>query len=169
MKIKKRHKIKKKRGLTFPILLASLGLLILIISFILSLSTEVKEEEIEACVINVQQDCSNLSLEDFTKCLVDYVKPYYNYTKRNLVEYYKKDGKYLIRKFNSTEEYVFRDILFNGGDCSEWAYVYRVLAESYNYTYTEVFVPNHVYNVVGDNTGYCDIDGLNYRCRSYGK
>jgi len=95
-----------------------------------------------------KMNCSNLSLSDFAYCMVNFIKPNYNYTQRNLSFFY------------------FSDVIENGGDCSEWTQVYKFLSEDNGFIHKSIQLPTHVFSVITNknNTGYCIIDGLDINC-----
>jgi len=93
-------------------------------------------------------DCENLNIEDTSYCLRDYVSTFFKYTETD-------DWKNL----NETElkEY--------GGDCRNWAFYYKQLAEGLGYeAETFTFMINqgfgHRFTVIYSEEGYCRLDML---------
>lgn len=174
VKIRRKKKREVKLGLVVFLALFGLILFILALGVKLSMTGVIKNENnhTENITPIFLEDCENLSLVNFTTCITNFIKPHYNYTLRNLVESYENEekygkGYYIITTNLAKNKTAFQDILENGGDCTEWAYVYRTLAVAFNYTYTNVHVPGHVYIVLADETGYCSIDGKKAICRGY--
>ena len=100
--------------------------------------------------VNNFTECANFSLEKTAYCLRGYVKGFYNYTIRE-----------------DTEK-TFEDIKENGGDCYDWTMLYKSMAESLGFkTKVIKFYTNnsgHIFLIMYDNSGYCEIDELNVNC-----
>ena len=104
---------------------------------------EVSQEEI---IIDDYIQCSNLSLENTSECLKDYISTFYNYTIRN-------------DKIRTIE-----DIKLNGGDCYDYNKLYERLGSelgfdtySYRIALGDSF---HRIALISDETGYCLLDQL---------
>ena len=100
-------------------------------------------------------NCSNLSVKNTTECLVNYVRPFYNYTVRDDIE---RD---------------LEDIKLNGGDCYDYSILYEKMSKSLGLnstTFSFFGTSGHRFAVIYDYemTSYCQVDGLNYVCRSFG-
>ncbi len=96
-------------------------------------------------------ECNNLSLEDTTICLRNYVKSFYKYQLQN-------DSKVMT----------LEEIKEEGGDCRNWAFLYKSLAEEIGFKAKTFAFYNekigHRFAVIYDDTGYCKIDLLNINC-----
>lgn len=97
-------------------------------------------------------DCENLSLFETSSCLVNYVRPFYNYT---------------IRADTSKS---LDDIKQNGGDCYDYSNLYKTMANTLDYKSNVIKLVgdevNHDFVVIWDEnlTGYCIIDQLFSKC-----
>ena len=105
----------------------------------------------EITIENINE-CQNLSFQNQVECMIEYVKPYYNYNIRWDV--------------NRSIE----DVLINGGDCYDWSHVYAKLGNQLGLnTRTENIYGNkigHTFVIIWDKdlTGYCIVDGLKLSC-----
>ena len=110
---------------------------------------ELNQKEISLLADN----CKNLSLEDTTECLIDYVKPFYNYTIRE-----------------DTDK-TLEDIKTNGGDCYDYSMLYSKLVEYLGFDTStnrlETENKAHRYTTIWNKelNEYCVIDQLNYWCQ----
>lgn len=68
-------------------------------------------------------------------------------------EYQKRDALYPV-------DY----IITNGGDCKNWAMIYRAIFIKMNISNDYVFVPKHVYNKIWDNITICKVDQVLMEC-----
>ena len=99
-------------------------------------------------------ECNNLSVKDTAYCLRDYIKPFFNYTK-------KSDRIHL-----SLDE-----LKVVGGDCSDWSDLYKNMAIKLGMKSKKVDIfgekpVGHRFALIWDNnmTGYCKLDMLNVNC-----
>ena len=96
-------------------------------------------------IINYSQ-CNNLSLENTTECLRDYISTFYNYTIR------------------TDEIRTIEDIKLNGGDCYDYNKLYERLGNEFGFdTFSfRIYVGElpHRITIISDETGYCLLDQL---------
>lgn len=108
----------------------------------------------ELITIDDYKNCSNLSVNETTKCLVNYVNYIYNYTVRDDIDR------------------TLEDIKSNGGDCYDYSKLYEKMAISLGLnseTYAFYGSSGHRFAIIYDYemTEYCQIDMLNYVCRRF--
>lgn len=101
-------------------------------------------------VANITQ-CENLTLIATSDCLINYVKPFYNYTVRSDVP----------RTIN--------DIKLNGGDCYDYSHLYANLGAGLGFKNEVVVIDTgnniaHAITILSDSHTYCIIDGLARYC-----
>jgi len=144
-------KLDYKEIILWSVLISSLVLLGYFLNPIVEDFSESNEIKITVTDYN---NCSNLSFENTTICLVDYVRTFYNYTVRDDIE---RD---------------LEDIKNNGGDCYDYSILYEKMAKSLGLnatTFSFFGTSGHRFAIIYDYemTGYCQIDELNYVCRSF--
>lgn len=117
-------------------------------------------EEIVDVEIEYPSGCENLSLQDTSYCLRNFVGHFFNYTQRE-----------------DTEKSV-ADVIENGGDCYDYSLLYEKMFKRLGFrTYiVQPFVKQvgryeilHQYVRVEDETGYCIVDMSNVHCFKYGE
>lgn len=96
--------------------------------------------------------CKNLSLENTTFCLNDYVKSIFIY---NIT-----DDKLDLN---------LEDLKERGGDCKDWAELYIKMAQELGFKteYVSFYTTDdrrHAVMIISDETGYCVIDQRKYKC-----
>lgn len=113
-------------------------------------------EEIQSAAYDSREftniNCSNMTLERTTDCLVDYVNTFYNYT--------------------SKEDYIqsFEDLKKYGGDCFDYSILYRdmMLSLGFHAKSITIFTDNyaHQLTIAWDENidNYCTIDQTQYDC-----
>lgn len=103
-------------------------------------------------------NCNGIELEDTAKCLTSNIRSIYSY--------------------NKTDDEVslgFNDLVKRGGDCHDWTYFYMVLAKNLGFEVSSAKIDmldngnSHTYAIIGDKTGYCNLDQLEYVCYEYDK
>lgn len=110
----------------------------------------------EGKIIKDIAECKNLSLEDASYCLRDWISGFYNYTVRD-----------------DTQK-TLDDIVANGGDCFDYSNVYLSAARQlgFNSTMVSIFADynsGHSITLIYDTTGYCLVDQrLTPKCGYYG-
>lgn len=111
-------------------------------------------------------NCSNMSLEDTSFCLNNFVR-------KNFI-------------YNSTDDSInltISDLLERGGDCKDWTDFYASYFEEYGFKNikrvrlnitkefdeeSNKFISNrHVFLIVGNSLGYCNIDMTELTCFEY--
>ena len=102
---------------------------------------EIKEE----VILNSHLDCLNLTLENTSNCLRDYVGTFY---------FYK------IRADNTKTE---EDIKLNGGDCTDYSRLYFKYAKELGFNSKLVNInsnekESHYLTIISDTSGYCVLD-----------
>jgi hypothetical protein len=105
------------------------------------------EEQIEISVeISEYSQCNNLSLEETSSCLTEYLTGFFNYTIRG------DDIK------------TIKDIKENGGDCFDYNKLYERLGKELGFdTFTfriKVGEDYHRIAIISDKTGYCLMDQI---------
>ena len=103
----------------------------------------------------IVSDCMNLSLQDTADCLVENVKTFYIYN--------------LTKDDDSTS---WERISSNGGNCEDWTYFYMDLGTRLGFEVSMAEITmyegkSHVFAIIGDETGYCNLDQLEYKCYEY--
>lgn len=96
--------------------------------------------------------CSNLSIANFSKCIISKNK--------------------LLFKYNITPDYKklsFMDLLLYGGDCRDWSLLYQDIGHEFGYyaTTTAFKINNslsHRVAFISNPEGYCLIDQLGHYC-----
>jgi hypothetical protein len=137
------------------IILAVIMALLIMFGYVLNPIVTNYHEEKNTMSISDYSSCSNLSYDNTTICLVSYVKSFYNYTIRDDIDR------------------TLEDIKNNGGDCYDYSKLYEKMANSLGLnstTYAFYGETGHRFAIIYDYkmTGYCQIDLLNYVCRSFG-
>lgn len=99
------------------------------------------------------QECANKTLHDTTDCLINYVRPFYNYTVRTDV----------VRPLE--------DIKANGGDCYDYSVLYNKMALSLGFHSKVVDMKTnatagHAITIISNEEGYCVIDQMTRSCTS---
>jgi len=89
----------------------------------------------------ISRECMNLSLEKTAKCLVDIIKPIFNYT---------------ITPDNMT--LTFNELKKRGGDCRDYSLAYKDLAEQINFTAYTHGIKGHRFATIQNKEGYCVLD-----------
>jgi len=106
-------------------------------------TNDVSQEEI---IIDDYIQCNDLSLENTSKCLKDYISTFYNYTVRS-------------DKIRTIE-----DIKENGGDCYDYNKLYERLGKELGFdTYSfRIAIGDKFHRIalISDETGYCVLDQL---------
>lgn len=99
--------------------------------------------------------CYNLSLSYTAGCLNDYVRSIYNYTEQD-----------------DTRDMTLEELKAEGGDCRDWAFLYKELAEEVGYT-AETFrfstgkdTAHRIAFIISEE-GYCLMDQKSYKCFYY--
>lgn len=144
MKTKKLEKELKRTKISFFILFALFLFMCFFVIYI-SLFPELIPESMRIGAEEVN-DCKNMSLEDTAYCLRDYVSTFYKY--RELNDWIN---------LNETELKEF------GGDCRNWAFYYKKLANKIGYeAETFSFMVNedfgHRFAIILSEEGYCTLD-----------
>jgi len=102
----------------------------------------------------IKLNCANLSLKDTAKCLVENIKPIYNYTITD-------------DKINLS----FDEIKKIGGDCKDWSELYeRIIGDSFyvkQVTMQSTEDNYHKVIIISNDTGYCLLSLKNYKCWDY--
>lgn len=108
--------------------------------------------------------CDNLSLQDTSYCLEDFVRDNFKY-----------------RVNDDNNDLNLSELVNDGGDCKDWTDFYEGMLHYYGYNQTErdrVFVEEindsdevifvyHTFLIAYDNTGYCHLDMGNVHCYLY--
>ncbi len=116
-----------------------------------------KETEISITNQSDYMNCNSSSVEKATKCLVEFVTPFYNYTVRR-----------------GTKPISISELKESGGDCSEWGDLYLMMAQGIGLNSQKIsfFGPDkgHRITLVYDDnlTQYCIIDATQYSCFELG-
>lgn len=95
--------------------------------------------------------CANMSLVDTAYCLNNYVSGFYNYNQSNINNNLDLG---LLKK--------------EGGVCWHYADLYSALAKEYGFQEQQINIPRHVFTIIYDDSGYCELDQLNVNCITYG-
>jgi len=100
---------------------------------------------------SIRLNCANLSLEYTVDCLVENIKPIFNYTETSDTVFLK-----------------FEEIKERGGDCRDWTMLYSRLIPTTFYK-REVSMradkkTSHIVLIISDSTGYCLLDMEDYDC-----
>ncbi len=93
------------------------------------------------------EDCKNLSLTGTAYCLRDNVKKIYNYTKTS-------------DSINLT----FSQLVEQGGDCRNYAFLYSDLAGQLNFENNTFHIPKHRFAVISKDGDFCIINLLRVEC-----
>ncbi len=116
---------------------------------------EKKTESLDFSVENYME-CDGLSMMNTSRCLVEYVGKFYNYT------------------ITKDQERTIDDIKQYGGDCYDYSQVYKKMAGELGWESKVLIFPinetlNHAIAVFGDDKGYCLLDQLaSPVCMRYG-
>ncbi len=112
------------------------------------------KKEIPESKESIVNNCRGLDLEDTSRCFRDNVETFY--------------------KFNATDDDIelsFRELKFRGGDCRNYAFLYKELGElsgfegdTFVYESRIKGIPSHRKAVVYNETHYCLIDQLKVNC-----
>lgn len=105
------------------------------------------EDKTEDKIIEDYRECINLSLEDTSFCLRDYIKGFYKYAPREDT----------IKSLENIKKY--------GGDCMDWNFLLgRLGAElGFNSNIIDLKIEEnkmHTIAIISDETGYCLLDQL---------
>lgn len=154
----KRTKTRKYQRLIYPVVLYVL-LLSLILS-VFGLAQSLMNKESKLFDINQSEigyysleyiSCANMSLVDTAYCLNNYVSGFYNYNQSNINNNLDLG---LLKK--------------EGGVCWHYADLYSALAKGYGFQEQQINIPRHVFTIIYDDSGYCELDQLNVNCITYG-
>lgn len=101
------------------------------------------------------KECNNLSIQETSDCLINYVRPFYNYTIR--------DDTYAT----------LDDLKANGGDCSDYSKLYNEMARSLGFSSEVVIMKTgyrnkHAVVIISNGEGYCIIDQVFRHCQVLG-
>jgi len=96
-------------------------------------------------------ECENLSLEKSAKCMINYVKPSYNYI------------------LNSSKDNSDEFTLLNGGNCLNYAKLYTNMARNLGFASDVVIISmtgktNHAISIIANDKEYCEIDQTQLNC-----
>ena len=84
------------------------------------------------------------------ECVVEYVKPYYNFSDRN--------STFFEKNIKSPSEFK------ESGICRDLAVLYDIVFKKYGWVTSYVFEENHVYNHVSTKDVSCTINGREWHC-----
>ena len=147
-----------KRGKIKSLVISILFILIFVSVIIALISiNKIQTKEIPNSKEDIINDCKNLLLFDTVECLIENIKPIY--------------------QFRITEDNIkfpFSHIKKYGGDCKVWSELHIDLLNELGYNSEIIILDSnysaHVYVVVWDleniqeQRGYCQIDGINFIC-----
>jgi hypothetical protein len=137
-----------------------LGVLLIVLGWMFnSVYSEIKSQATIQSSQNIEvsniSQCSNMSLENTSLCLIKYVRTFYNYTVRTDIP--------------RTEE----DIRMNGGDCYDYTELYIRYAKELGFYGYHVPIQvtekkNHGFAVMSNKEGYCILDEIgNPKCEEF--
>ena len=105
-------------------------------------------------------ECSNLSFQNTTICLNDYVR-----------------GIFIYNITDDDIDLTLKDLKKRGGDCRDWTNFYESYLNYYGYNQTQrvkVFVEDegdssiyHVFLIASHHSGYCHMDLTDLQCYQY--
>lgn len=101
------------------------------------------------------ESCKDKGIEETTQCLIDYIKPFYNYTVRNELLYTNNQGS-------------IEDIKKYGGDCYDYSKIMVNISKSLGYLAKLVQINSnevdegHTFSVIWDKniSNYCVVDQI---------
>jgi len=131
---------------------------ILVLVIIFDLGSEKEKYDSESVIKDITEegilsDCSNMSLEESVGCLVE-----------NVVIIYKPKLQ------RDSKDMTFEELLEEGGDCRNYAFLYLRLAKELGFDYSTTYRMElddsfHRVAMISDGYDYCIIDQTSYFCK----
>ena len=143
--------LRKFLGLSIISLIVGIGLGILIVDN----KTTFQPIENKNTILDLIDDCRNMDIFKTTECMNKAINEKFNY-----------------KQINDIQSVSVEQVLKNGGDCHDWALIYRKMAQELDFNVENVIIRTHEnlgheFIVIADQEGYCVLDMTDYFCRRF--